>query len=45
MIDYKNEKMNNLPNVAISEKLKPRFEFRGWFKNLQNWFIGLKINI
>lgn len=45
MINYKNEKINNIPDIAIKEKLKPRVEFKGWFKNLQNWFIGFKINI
>ena len=48
MINYKNDKMNNIPKLQIgNDKLKPRFEF--WIKptNLKEWLknFGFKFTI
>lgn len=39
------QKIKPIPELQIGdEKLKKRFEFKGWIKSLKDFFIGITIN-
>ena len=44
MIDYKNDKINNIPELKIGyEKLLSKFKLDIKFKNIKDWFLGFTI--
>ena len=44
MINYKNNKMNKIPELKIGDgKLLSKFKLDVKFKNLKNWFLGFTI--